>query len=238
MLNGATASFDAWVHTVCPSASIVRLAEPGLGAAYNAGLAACATEYVLLMDLDCRFAPGAISRLRSLLDTAPLAKGRVVFEANGPMSRAVAAYRSYHTGDRVNAFSPPLAFSRTLLKMALGYFFDDGLTWSEDLDFDRRVQSARLRIAHDPQAIVLHPPLSLPADLRAAYRYGMGYAIGERKGLFPSRAPRPFAARVARDLRHVRMVTGGKGLSAGLYSFAWWVAFRLGRRDALQGRVT
>ena len=237
VLNGATAEFDAWVRAACPDVSILRLAKPGLGAAYNAGLAACSTEFVLLMDSDCRFLPGTIARLRGLLANAPLAKGRVLFEAVGPVSRAIAAYRAWHTGDRANAFSPPLAFSRTVLRLTLGHYFDEALAWSEDLDFDRRVQAARLRIEHDPDAAVLHPPLSLMVDLRAAYHYGVGYAVGESKGLFPSAPALSISARVVRDLRHAVLVARQKGFPAGVYSLMWWAAFRRGRRHTLQDRM-
>lgn len=235
VLNGATAEFDAWVRLTCPAVSILRLSRPGLGAAYNAGLAACATEFVLLMDSDCRFLPGTIAKLRGLLENAPLAKGRVLFDAVGSASRAVAAYRAWHTGDRANAFSPPLAFSRTVLRLTLGHYFDDALVWSEDLDFDRRVQAAKLRIEHDPTAVVLHPPLGLMQDLLAAYHYGAGYAVGERKGLFPGAATLSAAARVRRDLRHALLVARQKGFAAGLYSLTWWAAFRRGRKHALAG---
>lgn len=229
VLNGATPAFEAWVRErVPPRTRVLSLPEPGLGRAYNEGLRACDTEYALLMDSDCRFAPGTIERLRRGLAHAPLSKGRVAFEAADCWSRVVAQYREFHTSDFVNAYSPPLALSRTLVEVLLGGFFREELAWSEDFEFDRRVRQRGLRIHHDPEAVIFHPPLGLRADLRAAYNYGRGYAMGERLGVLP-RAQRGPVERLRRRWRHFDDVWRAKSLPAGLYALVWNEVLRAGR---------
>jgi GT2 family glycosyltransferase len=200
-----------------------------LGHAYNLGLEACPTEYALLMDSDCIFVPGTIEKLRRGLDAAVLSKGAVQFShGRGVVSRAIAAYRTFHTSDHLSAFSPPLALSRSAVKLLLGGYFDEALAWAEDLDFDRRVKARGIRIAHLPEASVVHPPLTLSQDLRAAFRYGTGYAVGERKGIFPSPRNRTWRERLDADLWHFKVVLSAKGTAAALYAMIWAQAYRLG----------
>ena len=233
VLNGATATFEGWVRSSLPEdARVMSLPEPGLGRAYNRGLEACTTEYALLMDSDCRFAPGTIARLRRGLAHAPLSKGRVVFESDDWPSSIVAQYRHFHTSDFVNAYSPPLALSRTVLRMMLGGFFHEQLEWSEDFEFDRRVRARGLRIHHDPEARIFHPAISPRADLRAAFNYCRGHAIGERLGVLPS-ADLPLPLRVRRQWRHFEAVRRAKSLPAALYSVVWNEVLTLGRRRVL-----
>lgn len=229
VLNGATPAFEAWVRErVPPRTRLLCLPEPGLGRAYNEGLRACETEHALLMDSDCRFAPGTIARLRRGLAHAPLSKGRVVFEARDRWSGIVAQYREFHTSDFVNAYSPPLALSRTVIELLLGGFFCEALAWSEDFEFDRRVRQRGIRIHHDPEAVIFHPPLGLRADLRAAYNYGRGYAMGERLGVLPSPRRSP-VERLRRRLRHFAEVRRAKSLPAGLYALVWNEVLLAGR---------
>lgn len=229
VLNGASPDFEAWVRGACPYAQFVTSTRAGLGHAYNLGLGACRTEYALLMDSDCVFLPGTIEKLRRGLETAVLSKGRVQFAyGRSVVSRAIAAYRTYHTSDQLSAFSPPLALSRSAVKLLLGSFFDEALAWSEDLDFDRRVRARGIRIAHLPDAVVVHPPLTLLADLRAAFRYGTGYAVGERKGVFPPPRHRGWRDRMAADHRHFNEVRAAKGTIAAVYATLWTQVYRLG----------
>ena len=236
VLNGASPEFQAWVRVACPRAQLVVTPRAGLGHAYNLGLEACRTEYALLMDSDCVFQPGTIEKLRRGLESAVLSKGRTVFSrSRGPISGAIAAYRTFHTSDHLSAFSPPLALSRAALKLLLGHYFDEDLAWSEDLDFDRRVKARGIRIAHSPDAVIVHPPLTLLQDLRSAYRYGTGYAMGERKGVFPAPQRRSWRDRLRTDSRHFRLVRSAKGTAASLYAMLWMQAYRLGFRSERRG---
>jgi glycosyltransferase involved in cell wall biosynthesis len=196
VLNGATTEFEHWVRTLRPDLEVVVSARAGIGHAYNLGLAACRTEYALLMDSDCTFRRGTIGRIRAGLDSAALSKGRVSFSHRSHLSRVIAAYRTYTTSSFVNAFSPPLGLSRAAIELLLGNFFDDELIWAEDLDFDHRVRARGIRIAYDPDAVVVHPALTPAEDLRAAYHYGVGYAVGARKGVFPSPTRKGIVGRV------------------------------------------
>lgn len=229
VLNSATPEFEAWARAACQSAHFLATPRAGLGHAYNLGLTACRTEYALLMDSDCVFMSGTIEKIRRQLDGAALSKGRVVFSHRRSMlSKAIAAYRTFHTADRVSAFSPPLALSRTAVKLLLNNYFNEKLPWSEDLDFDRRVTARGIRIAYAGDAVIVHPALSMAQDLRSAYRYGTGYAIGVREGVFPPVPPRQWWRRLCSDGRHFGAVKATKGMAAALYALVWIRAYRLG----------
>ncbi|RJG26173.1 glycosyltransferase family 2 protein [Paenibacillus thiaminolyticus] len=175
VLNGATPEIKriAKSHPV----RIRELDEPNLSRAYNEGILSAASSNVLIMDSDCVFEPGTIRSLYRLLDEAPLAKGRVVFAYRSFIGKTVARARHIHT-TRKNAYSPPLAFRKSIVNKIGNYYFDAELKWTEDFDFDARVQRAKLPIAYEHSAKVIHPELTLRQDLRSAFHYGTGHARG------------------------------------------------------------
>ncbi|MBN1792102.1 glycosyltransferase [Candidatus Woesearchaeota archaeon] len=164
----------------------IEISENNLGKAHNAGIDACSNEKVLLMDSDCVFNPGTIRTLFDGLREASLSKGRVVFTHKSFVGRIVALSREYHVSDKVNAYAPPLAFSRDIKNKIGGYYFDEDLFWTEDHEFDQRVQRANLRIKYEKDASIEHDELTMRSDLRSSFHYGAGYYEGIAKGVTQS----------------------------------------------------
>jgi hypothetical protein len=91
----------------------------------------------------------------------------------------IARSRHQHTSRRLSAYKPPLAFSKRLATRVGGYFFDRRMRWKEDADLDRRVREAGVEILPVEGCVIDHGPLSIRADLRSNFRYGVGAALAE-----------------------------------------------------------
>jgi GT2 family glycosyltransferase len=158
------------------NAVIVESDVPNLAAALQLGSVKASGESILYMDSDCRFVPGTIHRFKIAIEQHMVVKGGIVFEANSWISRVIAKSREHHTAERVTAYKPPLAIKAELKDHIGGYFFDSRLIWREDSDLDYRIRKAGIPIHFEPDAAILHPPLTLKHDLTSAYRYGVGLA--------------------------------------------------------------
>jgi len=233
VLNSAPKTYKTSVQETYRNESHIEvLISPvcGLGANYNFAIQHCKTEYILLMDSDCRFSKNTIMDLLEGLSDAPLSKGVVEFDSHNYLSSIVARHRYFNTSSFINAYSPPLAFSKSVLKHHLEYFFHEGLHWAEDLDFDYRIQKASLRIAHRPKATIIHKSLTPSQDLKAAYNYGKGYAQGVLLGLYPE--VKAFTSDVQNKYHsYYQRVKAQESWSVGVYGLWWLKAYREGYRD-------
>jgi glycosyltransferase involved in cell wall biosynthesis len=160
------------------------LPEPNLAKALEYGVWAASYDAILFMDSDCRFESGAIAKLleaRSKGDPLQqVFKGFVCFdEGDTWLSSIIAKSRHRHTAAPKTAYKPPLLVDRRLAPKIGGYFFDARLRWKEDSDLDWRLRTAGCEIVIVPEACIQHTALSLQADLRSNFRYGIGAALGE-----------------------------------------------------------
>lgn len=162
---------------------MVEIGNNNLAKAYNVGIETSTYNNVLLMDSDCVFDKGTIKKLYQGLEEAPLSKGRVIFTHSNIISKIVALSREYHVSDIANAYAPPLAFNKAIRKKLGGYFFDEDLFWTEDHEFNQRVQRAGLPIKFIPDATVRHDEQTFIEDLKSSFNYGAGYFEGIRKGV-------------------------------------------------------
>ncbi len=233
--NGSTPEFISWLERSVRNRKrkeedcvIVETPKTGLGHAYNLGIDRCRTEYVLLMDSDCTFSPGCINTLLNALSEAALSKGFVRFLYSDPLSKTVAKLRHHTTSSFVNAYSPPLAFSKTVVRHYLNFFFHEELAWSEDFDFNLRVQKANLKIAYRPEAVVFHPPISLFEDLRSASNYGFGYGIGVCSGIYPTPMKKSVKGQISRNWDIFKEVRIKNGFFPACYSLFWSHFYRRG----------
>lgn len=165
------------------------LEEPGIGAAYNAGIAASKTDWILLMDSDCVFKPGALAALFATAGSNVFVKGRVEFQHDDWASWITAGGRRHledtrHTG-RSNAYSPPLLYRRDVVSRMGGYHFDARMKWREDRDFELRRRSAGLEVTYEPMGVITHKRLTIREDLRSVRNYGTAQWSGEQLGLLP-----------------------------------------------------
>jgi len=168
------------------------------------------------MDSDCIFEKETIRKLDTNLGNNLLSKGRVVFGRNSWLTSIIARAREYHTSDKVSAYSPPLLFRKKIREYIGGFYFHPSLCWSEDSEFDMRVNKANLKIAYNPTAVVYHPALSIYSDLKSSFWYGVGRRIGvevgvrdKPKGVFDS------------FRKYVFDASKEKGILTGIYLFIW-----------------
>lgn len=169
-------------------ARLVVLPEANLARALEAGIRAAASDCVLLMDSDCVFEPGALAEFRRAVAGGDPArqvfKGAIEFEDGGRrLATVLARARRQHTGRPLSAFKPPLLLSRAIAPAIGGYFFDERLRWKEDADLDCRIRRAGIEIVAVPGGRIRHAPLTLRADLRSSFRYGVGAALADALGI-------------------------------------------------------
>lgn len=219
-LNGSTPEIEEIADDFArhhPRTMIIKSAEPNLAAALEAGSVRASSNTLLYMDSDCRFVPGAISVFKNAARVHPVVKGAIVFESNSRMSRIIARSREHHTAEVITAYKPPLAIHTAIRERIGGYYFDERLRWREDSDLDYRIRKARIPIAYEPHAVIVHPPLTLKQDFVSAYRYGVGLARAEWYGIALTEVP-----------RSVMSTLRSKGLIAATYMVFRNRAYNLG----------
>jgi glycosyltransferase involved in cell wall biosynthesis len=178
-LNGHSAEVDKIVSDFAAAhrqTVILKSDVPNLAAALEVGSVNASGEVLLYMDSDCRFTPGTIRRFKLASESKEVVKGNIIFEAGYGVSRVIARSREHHTAEQITAYKPPLSVRAAIKDKIGGFFFDPRLIWREDSDLDYRIRQAQIPIHYEPEAVILHPPLSLQQDLRSAYRYGIGLA--------------------------------------------------------------
>ena len=213
---------------------IVSLAQPGIGAAFNAGAEKAAGDFILLMDSDCVFTPGSIRALVKGLGSGDFSRGRTVFSCHSRATRMAARTREY-TEDalrthRPNAYSPPLLYRKDVIERMGGYHFDPRLGWREDRDFELRRRAAGLPVTFVPEGTVIHKPLSIRADLASVVNYGAGQHCGEVLGVLPKTCLRHEFAKSVRAGGRIAAGTRDPVLAA--YPFVRLLAFVQGYRKA------
>jgi len=202
---------------------VCEIDEASIAKAYNNGIKHSSYSKVLLMDSDCVFEKGTIRKLNNNLGNNFLSKGKVIFKSNSWASSVIAKAREYHTSDKVNAYSPPLLFKKTIKKYIKGYYFHPSLCWSEDSEFDIRVKKANLKIAYDPTVVIYHPALNLRSDLKSSFWYGIGRRIGVEVGV----RDKPIGV-LGSFRKYVLEASKEKGLITGFYLFVWKMSTLLG----------
>jgi glycosyltransferase involved in cell wall biosynthesis len=225
-LNGASAEVREISRTHPRKPAWVELAEPNLGAAYNAGAEKASGRYLLFMDSDCLFAPGTIRALVREVMRHSIVKGRVEFTAGkSVLSRLIQDSRTFQIADHVNAYSPPLIYDRAIIRAIGGYHYSQLIHWEEDREFDFRLQLAGLSVVYLPEAVVTHAAQDGISDLRSGFRYGLGESIGQELGLFITPS---LPWRLWNDITSVIQVARRKSLTTALYRATWLTSYHLG----------
>lgn len=194
------------------------LSERNLPAALNVGIKNSTFDKVLFMDSDCTFERGTIRCLHDGLRRFKLAKGKAIFESTNFWNRIFAKAREYTTSNTPNAYKPPLAIRKSIIK-DISYYFDDDIHWTEDADLDRRVKEVGLSINFIPEAKIYHPPVSLFVDLRSAFRYGIGKRIRAEKGLTKG---------MGTFFPYLIDILKKKGLLTAVYMIFWNISYCFG----------
>ncbi|HYC89754.1 MAG TPA: hypothetical protein VEO54_11125 [Thermoanaerobaculia bacterium] len=136
---------------------------------------------VVLIDSDCRFAPGAVRRLAALSQTADIVRPNIHFAADGPSSRATAIARTFQYTYCGFIYEPGLVVNLDrVVAAAGGYLFapDAPFTPDGELDFRLRHSGAMdtLSIVTDPEVTLTHAPLSISRHFASYWRYGLSEA--------------------------------------------------------------
>ncbi|TCP66514.1 glycosyltransferase family 2 protein [Baia soyae] len=230
VLNGATREVEE-IAEKHPNVVIGRLSEPGLPQAYNHGIELASHPNVLIMDSDCVFLPGTIRKLYEKLEEAPLAKGRVLFNFKSSIHKIVARVRHIHTAGK-KAYSPPLAFRKSILSDIDGYFFHSYLSWTEDFDFDARVKKAKLPIAYDDSARIVHPELAVQEDLRSSFHYGQGHAEGVHLNIQWYKPVLPYSWKQKKQM--FQLIKKKYGTWTAIYMMFWQRSFYKGYQNKIK----
>lgn len=217
-LNGSPSWVRPLIEQVAPKAVLTEIPKAGnLGLSYNTAIEAASGRYLLLMDSDCTFEPGAIRAMAARVGQAFVVKGVVVYgEAHGRMSELTARLREFDEGDFVSAQSPPLIYDRQIVDNIGGYHFDPLIHWCEDREFDFRVQMAGIPVEFLPEGRIHHDSQAGFSNLRSYWRYGIGEGIGQEIGVFTTPAV-PVLWRTADSARSIGECLLRKGLGTALY---------------------
>ncbi len=200
---------------------ICEIKEANLSKAYNNGIEYASRDNILLMDSDCVFGKNTIELLYNGLKYERLSKGLVVFESDSLMSKIISRVREYTTTDFINAYSPPLVFSKDIKNLIGGYYFHEQVPWSEDSEFSYRIQQAGIRIRYNPEAIIYHAPISIRQDVKSGFKYGRGKQVSEKLGLLPKTNYFDVSTHTKKFVKTYEVLCK-KGLLPALYYFFIW----------------
>jgi glycosyltransferase involved in cell wall biosynthesis len=204
------------------------LPEKGLASALNNGIANARHEQIIIIDSDCVFAPGCISKLYESLDESLMARGTQIFLEDGLMTRIVGEAREYHANtlpsetDVIRAYKP-LAFRKEVVQMLGGNMYFPPLKLSEDFEMDMRRQKQKIPLTYVKDAVVYHAPLKPLSDLKSAFKYGLDRHTVVSNGL--SKPKKPF---VQSMLKLKEEGLNRIGIGPSLYMVAWTIAYDLG----------
>jgi len=171
--------------TEAAGAAFLEQENAGPATARNRGVAATRSEFVAFLDDDCAPTQDWLRQLVApfaATGAADLAAVSGTVKSQPPhnwMSRFCTA-AEYITGAQpefTNAISANACYRRAVLEELRG--FDESFRYpgGEDPDLSRRVREAGYRLAHVPDATVLHAEIdSLPEFLRRQWRRGLGEA--------------------------------------------------------------
>ncbi|MFA6423573.1 MAG: glycosyltransferase [Patescibacteria group bacterium] len=212
-----------------PDVKTVETAKKGIALAYNNGIKATSNDWILLMDSDCIFEKKAIYEMWKIAKEYKVVKGRIVFSSKGYVSKVVAKLREFTTSDTVNAYSPPLLFDKKIVDK-IGYYFNPKLVWSEDADFNNRVQKNNIKIGFAKDGIIYHKNLTFKEDLRSAFYYGVGRQIGKEIGVYKPHTLKSFSKNIIFSITNAyKILINKKSLAVAVYYFFFWnIFFRFG----------
>jgi GT2 family glycosyltransferase len=227
VLNGATPLAERAVRADS-RVRVVSIPERNLGKACEAGVNAAAHDFVLIMNTDCVFEPGAIRRMRDAWQPGTVVSGHLLLGGDTFANRLVNRLHQVQRTCPPHAFAPGLLLHRSIRADIGGHFFNDRVRWTEDADFGRRCRAAGIGVVFCREATIRHKPKTVREFLDTAVKYGTGRAAAEQLGL-PGTTPnyRLKPGALAATARHVWRHAG---LPTALFGVAWDIAFGLGVR--------
>lgn len=164
------------------NAVVVETDTVGMSAGVNLGVAECLVEKIVILDSDCRLAPGAAEAFSQALDTADFVRGTVMVDQTTFWSKIAwhgQAELNRKAGNTARLIGPGIAVRRGPFLRLGGY--DEQIMGSCDHEFALRVEDAAIVTVYAPQARVHHQALTLRIDCRAHLGYGAGMRMIDAK---------------------------------------------------------
>jgi hypothetical protein len=139
-------------------------------------------QNVLLVDSDCVFKRGAISRLIELFKDADIVRPRIYFVHNDFSSYLTHLCREYVNTYNDFVYEPGLLIDlTTVLPEIGGYLFSELAPFTPDGEFDYRLrQQSKLRITVDNEISLEHDALSFSKHIYSNWRYGCSDAARQQ----------------------------------------------------------
>lgn len=197
VFNGASITFIENIKNKLSTYNVRYevLKEANLSWALETGTRIAESDYVLYMDSDCTFGPGAIKAFSNAIEKGkPLMevyKGDVIFAKGiSYIEKIIAQSRTHHTAEVLTAYKPPLLISKNIINKIGGYAFDKRLIWREDSDLDHRIRMAKISIVPVKAGVIFHKSINLKTDMRSTFRYGIGLAIANVLNITLTEVPR------------------------------------------------
>lgn len=187
--------------------------------ALNIGINETINNKVILMDSDCIFKKGAISKVSKMLDKHRVVKGHVIYAKNNFQSQIVSNYRTYVTYNPPKSYNPFLCFKKDIKSEIGGYIFNENIYWTEDAELSTRLKKAKIDFYYAKDAKAIHVPLSFKKDLNSAYKYGAGKARRVEMNLSDKPNSR---------VKDIFPVFKLYGLSVSIYSIIWNICYLSG----------
>lgn len=212
---------------------VVQAPIKNLAVSSNIGIASSSGDAVVVMDSDACFAPGSLKLIAEKLKEHPVVKPRIIYEHNETVmgSKPVAVTRQQFNDGHIRALTPGLAFRKDIAPKIGGYFFNEKVQFTEDAEFDWRLNKAGIPLLFVPKAIVYHSPTSMLHDLRAAFRMGYGHRLAihfagrEHDNKFSGLLRRLLTGASFRELtKDCR----ANGFAVGMYRLLWHLCYHAG----------
>lgn len=186
VLNGSSRQFEKYVDLLTRGdkrTRVLKIKGASIGMARNDGCFSAKSNKLIMMDSDCVFQPNSIRLLKETLNNGDVAKGEVRYEHTGFQTKVVGRAREVHSSDVRNAYTPMLAFRKSIRDKVGGYYFSPAIPWTEDHELAQRIQKNRIKVIAVRGAFCQHRPTTISRDLRSAINYGIGYQRGIAMGL-------------------------------------------------------
>ncbi len=242
VLNGASNEFQQFVNNLrSKDGRIVtyKIQENNIGKAREVGCQKAKGKILIMMDSDCEFEKKCISRLEKGLVNADVAKGDITYRSNSLETKLVAKARETHSSSDQNAYTPLLAFRKSIVNKIGRYYFSPKIPWTEDHELAQRIVRNGLKVNPVKNAIGYHKPTTIKNDLRSAINYGVGYNFGIRSGLTQPGFLYGGASSLTKSLlldlkraiktpRYINMLSKKYDFIVALYMTIWMITFSLG----------
>lgn len=144
----------------------------------NAGFKVASHRKVIITDSDTIFSKKCIKMMYTALNKYKVVRARIIFQKKDQdiFSRIAAEARDYVNSLPV-VYTPGIGVAKELIHEIGGYLFNDPVPFAADADLNFRINNAKIPFKYLNSACIIHVPIPVKHDLRAAFRIGSGCAL-------------------------------------------------------------